>query len=98
VNDVHLVIEVRQSSIGIIEFKLAVDRYFIPVHDGRGQVGADDFHMGVLVGHRSDPDESRVRKSGNEERGGYQIPLPPPEAERVILARDFKVRIMRRGC
>jgi len=80
VDDVHLVIEVRQSSVDIVEFKAAVGGYFILVHDGRSQVGAHDFHMRVLVGHGCGPEEDVEIKRGSDERSAYQIPLPHPES------------------
>jgi hypothetical protein len=57
VDDVHLVVEVRQSSVDIVEFKPAVGGYFVLVHDGRSQVGADDFDMRVLVGYGCGPEK-----------------------------------------
>jgi len=55
VDDVHLVVEVGQTSVDIVEFKPAVGGYFVLVHDGRSQVDADDFDVGVLVGHGRGP-------------------------------------------
>jgi len=55
VDDVHLVVEVGQTSVDIVEFKPAVGGYFVLVQYGRSQVGADDFDVGILVGHGRGP-------------------------------------------
>ena len=50
VDQVHLVVEVSQSSVDIIEFKPAINWYVVLIQDCRSQVCADDFNMRVSAG------------------------------------------------
>ena len=60
-DQVHLAIEARQSSVNIIEFKAAIFRYVRLVHEGRSQVDADDLDMWELAGHRHSPEQAGIK-------------------------------------
>ena len=55
VDQVHLVVEVCQSSVDIIEFKTAINRYVTLTHDCRSQVCTDDFNMRVFASRGHSP-------------------------------------------
>ena len=60
VDQVHLVVEVCQSSVDIIKFKPAVHWYVVIIDDCRSQVCTNDFNMGVPAsrGHSPGKNES----------------------------------------
>ena len=75
VDQVHLVVEVRQSSVDIIEFKPAVHWYVVLIHDCRSQVRADDFNMRVSAGRGHSPEE-KIDNGENQIKNPGQRRIP----------------------
>ena len=55
VDQVHLVVEVWQSSVDIIDFKPAISWHVAFPHDRRSQIRTDNFNMRVSAGHGHRP-------------------------------------------
>ena len=79
VDQVHLAVEVCQSSVDIIEFKPAVHWYIVLIDDRRSQVGTYDFNMRVPASRGRSPGKIEMRMNIQLQRGAYQMPLPHPE-------------------
>ena len=57
VDQVHLIVEVCQSSVDIIELKPAVHWYIVLIDDCRSQVCTNDFNMRVPAGRGRSPEK-----------------------------------------
>ena len=91
VDQVHLVVEVCQSSVDIIDFKPAINWYIVLVHDCRSQVCTDDFNMRVPAGCGHSPGTKmkiELKLLGGD---ACQIPLPHPESGRAKMNEAYEV-------
>ena len=82
VDQVHLVVEVCQSSVHIIDFKPAIDWYVVLTHNCRSQVCTDNLNMRVSAGRGHSPGTNMKIESKLLGGDTCQIPLPHPESRK----------------